>query len=133
MPTHPNLHLAILKALLESTRYQKYESSIDLQAIREEAPEVFKVFQALIALQKTPGDYSLDDLRFSYATSYPASNTATAADAIIQQMADIQVQDSAIEGYLDGLHQRTQALAVAKAALGFAEGHKTREEYESVL
>lgn len=128
-----NLHLAILKAFLESTVYQKYESTLDYQAIKEEAPEIFRLFQCVRHLQnKTPQTYSLNDLQITFAILYPASNLA-AYTPIFLELEKVETKLATIQEYLDTIAQRSSALVLAKTALAFAEGHKSKEEYEAIL
>lgn len=125
--------MAVLKAFLESTVYQKYETYLDYQSIKEEAPEIFRLFQCVRHLQnKELKNYSIQDLELTFATLYPASST-NGLNPLLSTLSTIEVDGNALSGYLDTLQNRTTALRVAKLALAFAEGHKTYEEYQEVL
>jgi hypothetical protein len=128
-----NLHLAILKAFLTTEIYQKYNDTINYQALKEESPEIFRLFQCIRHLQsRNQKDYTISDLEVAFATLYPASKQ-TDYKPLFSELQTQIVDESTISEYLDRLQSRTQALNIAKTALAFAEGHKTQEEYENVL
>ena len=127
-----NLHLAILKAFLESTHFQKYNGTLDYQGIKEEAPEIFRLFQCIKHLQNVPKTYSLVDLELTLYVLYPASSKS-AFTPIFEELGRLVVEDESIAEYLDTLQQRKKALNVARTALGFAEGVRSKEDYVAAL
>ena len=127
-----NLYLAILKAFLESTNYLKYNESIDYQAIKNESPELFRLFQCVKNLQQNPKDYSITDLEIAFATLYPASSKDQYVP-LLSSLTTLEVDGDLLVSYLENIERRSRALQIAKSALAFTEGHKTFEEYQEVL
>src|ERR1035438_1540297 len=127
-----NLHLAILKAFLINETYQKYNGTLDYEGIKEEAPEIFRLFQCIKHLQNVPKTYSLVDLELTLYVLYPASSKSSFTP-IFEELGRLVVEDESIAEYLDTLQQRKKALNVARAALGFAEGVRSKEDYAAAL
>jgi replicative DNA helicase len=124
-----NLYLAVLKLFLQPEYYQKYETFLDYQFLKENHPELFKIYQALRYLQdkKPISALSTTDLSLAFATLYPASKDAEYRP-IFNALDALQVQDSSIQEYLVTLRRRRLALQVATDALAINEGRSEGAE-----
>ncbi len=70
-----NLYYAVLKAFLKTDIYNKYKIAIDDQALKEDQPELYKLFLCLEHLHKTDQQqFSLTDLELTLKTLYPKSD-----------------------------------------------------------
>jgi replicative DNA helicase len=128
-----NLHLVILKAFLESTHYQKYNDYLNYENIKEESPEIFRLFQCIRHLQnKESKNYTISDLQLAFAILYPASDR-TQYNPLLQSLSTTQVDGNTLSSYLETIKNRSQALKIATRALSFAEGHSTFEQYQETL
>ncbi len=128
------MYLALLKAFLNYETYSKYGDYLDYTFIKENHPEVFRLFQCVRDLHKDqlPKQYSVEDLELRFGTLYPQSK-ASDFSPFFSELRDKQSDPDAINGYLLSVRTRSQATLLAKAALGVAEGTKTDQELQDVI
>ena len=123
------LYLAILKALLNKANYERYFQTVPLQFIKENYPEIAKLFQCLPLLHEVEASpsgevfpqRSIPDLQLCYHTNYPASRSSE-VDQILQDLESTEVSTDILSEYFERLQQRERATRIAKAALMVSEG-----------
>jgi replicative DNA helicase len=128
------LYLALLKALLNWELFNKYGDDLDYQWIKENQPEVFRLFQTVRYLHEQVSNktYSVADVEIAFATLYPQSK-ATDFAPLFLQLRTLEVDTTNVESYLNTVRERSQATKLAKIALGVAEGTQTAEDLQSFL
>lgn len=128
------LYHLILKAFLQAEVYKKYNDLLDYHDLKENSPEIFRIFQCVRYLHRegTPKDYSVDDLRLSFATLYP-STTPDDFGPIFKQVEEQVVDNTQVLRYLDSVRMRISATSLARSALAIAEGTSSKEEIQSAI
>lgn len=116
-----NLYFPIIKHLLSTEEYNKYNHVIDQQFLKENYPETYRVYQSLTNLHSNPGVYSVDDLSLRFFTDYPNANQ-NEYKGILDSIRDSSAQSDQIVGFLTSLRERERASQIAKHAIGIAEG-----------
>ena len=128
------MYLALLKAFLNYEIYNKYGDYLDYTFIKENHPEIFRLFQGVRHLHKdnVVKTYRIEDLELVFATLYPNSQKADFTP-LFTELRSTDSDEAAIGGYLDSIRTRTQATELAKVALGVAEGTKNRGDLDDIL
>ena len=120
-----HLYHSLLIAFLNYEVYLKYKDYVDFEFIKENYPELSKLFQCLPELHEnseaTQYQRSIADLQVALATQYPKYSIKDYTP-IFKQLEELTVDTSKVETYLHGLHERSQASKVAGVALAVAEG-----------
>ncbi len=119
-----NLYLVVLKALLDPNLYSQFNAYIDYDYIKQNHPEIWRLYQSLHYLQKVPATtpFGVVDLQFAFETNYPGHKKADFAP-LFQQLEEATFSKASLQDYLLELRKRKLALAVAKTALAVNEGH----------
>jgi hypothetical protein len=117
------LYYSLLVAFLNHEIYQRYNSYVDLNFIKENYPETYKLFLCLPKLHETSEcvNHSIADLQVVLATEYPRYSVADYTP-IFKQLEELNVDTSKVEEYLKGIQQRATASEIAGVALAVAEG-----------
>jgi replicative DNA helicase len=125
------LYHSLLKAFLDPQLYHKYKDVLDGPFIKENYPELFKLFQCLAELHsKTPNDkaFSIEDLEIALETYYPNSDRAS-YQPIFRALQETTFAPNSIHQYLQQTKERKYASDLAHAALAVAEG---REKWSAI-
>lgn len=120
------LYYSLLKAFLDGSLYKKYKNVLDGEFIKENYPELFKLFQCLALLHSQQPDdqvFSLQDLEVSLETYYPNSDRASYT-AIFRQLSETTSDPNTILVYLEQVKKRQLASDLAHISLAVAEGRK---------
>lgn len=119
-----NLYYNILKSFLLAENYKRYHSYLDYKAMKDEVPDIFKLFTAVRYLQdQSSKDYSIDDVEIALFTLYP-NTSKEAASILFQQFKDCNGNQEAIQSYLGTIRQRELATTLARNALAVSEGQE---------
>lgn len=119
----------ILKVFVSNNElYEKYNSSLKLDFIRENYPVLYRCFKCLPA-------NSLEALEANYLANYPVlkSGDRETVHTVIESVKNIEVDSAAIIGYLEAHLTRVWSSEVGITALEVAEGRKSLEELQAVL
>lgn len=119
----------ILKVFVsDSELYEKYNSSLKLDFIRENYPVLYRCFKCLPA-------NSLEALEANYLANYPVlkSGDRETVHTVIESVKNTEVDNEAIIGYLEAHLTRVWSSEVGITALEVAEGRKSLEELQVVL
>ena len=118
-----HLYYSLLVAFLNHEIYQRYNSYVDLNFIKENYPETYKLFLCLPSLHKNSESvtHSIADLQVVLATEYPRYSVADYTP-IFKQLEELNVDTAKVEEYLKGIQQRATASEIAGVALAVAEG-----------
>ncbi len=117
-----HLYYNLLRAFLKNETYTKYQHYLDYKAIKDNYPELSKIFQSLRYLhdQETK-DYSLDDVELSLYTLYPQSSHADFSP-IFKQIQECTASEESTEAYLRSIRNRELATTLARHALAVSDG-----------
>lgn len=121
-----NLYLAILKLFLNTKEWITSADLIDQQFLKDNAPDIYRVFQVLPILHKDGTDvthYSVADLELAFYSAYPASKKDD-YNPLFKALVELEVDPSQTRNYLGALREREIAGKLAVTALAVAEGHK---------
>lgn len=119
----------ILKVFTENQElYDKYNSTLKLDFIRENYPVLYRCFKCLPAT-------SLEALEANYLANYPVlkSGDRETVHTVIESVKNTEVDNEAIIGYLEAHLTRVWSSEVGITALEVAEGRKSLEELQVVL
>ena len=125
----------IIKGLLNKDLWLNYNSSVDSNTLKENYPELFRIFNALKLLQeKEAKDYSIDDLELSFYANYPQAKREH-YEPIFKELRSSKDSASkeAIEGYLRATKERESGLALARSLLKYNEGTIQKEEVQQLV
>lgn len=118
------LYLFVIKLFLTKKEiYDKYYGVIDLEFVRSNYPEIFKLLLACKELRSrgVKEEYAMGELEACLLTLYPNSELQTYGP-LLQRIKDSAPDEGAILGYLNALYQRVAASKLAFLALDVAEG-----------
>lgn len=129
-----NLYYSLLKAFLQKELYLTYRKYLDDNFIKENYPELFKIYRCLDSLHETGEKplYSVADLELTLATLYPRYSQQDYTP-IFRQLEETAVDDSAVQKYCKVIAERAYASKIASVALGVAEGVREYEDLTEVL
>ena len=131
-----NIYLQIIKPLLDTEEYLKYQESINTDFIQKNYPDISKLYKTLPTLHKNPGIYSIDDLKVSFFTCYPNTDI-DAYNHLFNELRDTEVNEELLKNYLVQAQEREQALQLAKLAIQASEGvislSEVYERYSALL
>lgn len=119
----------ILKVFVSDNEvYDKYNSSLKLDFIRENYPVLYRCFKCLPAT-------SLEGLEANYLANYPVlkSGDRETVHTVIESIKNTEVDNEAIIGYLEAHLTRVWSSEVGITALEVAEGRKSLDELQAVL
>lgn len=124
-----NSYMIILLLLLKGEYRTKYLSSVNTNFIKENYPDLHKLY---IALQSIPEglDASLDDLKLTYLSLYPNAKPSV-FEALFQTLSSQVYSEEIAKEALERSYQREQALILAKEALKFSDGQNNIEQVRS--
>jgi replicative DNA helicase len=125
-----DLYFALLKALLDYNLFSQYESAIDQRNLKENYPEIFRLFQCLKYLHRDGTEKVFDsvDLLLALKVLYPASNENDYTP-LVNKIKDSSPDPDEIVSYLRSIKDRQEALKVAEAAVEFSQGRVSKETY----
>lgn len=128
-----NLYYSLLKAFLNKDLYLRYKDYVDFNFIKENYPEVSKLFFCLQSLHEGGSDEkSVDDLELALLTLYPATSQRD-YQPIFTRLRESTVESGQVKSYLEGIKQRSTATEIAKIALAVGEGTKEFSELQNAL
>lgn len=127
-----NINIIILKLLLNKSYFNKYNKIVNLDYFKNNNKELFKLFLSLFKLHETiEGDATIPDLALAFYTHYPLTkdDEKHIVDATLQQVENLEVDESRALEYLNKHHEQTVATQIAIKALEVSQG---RAEIDSV-
>lgn len=128
-----NLHLVLLKAFLNQLLYLRYNRYVDYRFIKENHPELYKLFNSLERLHDREREQaSVSDLNIVFATLYPNYSTSD-YNPIFRQLEEVEYDPVQVENYLKQVARQAQASRLALTALGVAEGNKSVEALQQEI
>jgi hypothetical protein len=117
-----NLYFNILKELLKKDVYNKYWSYVNLTHIKENYPEIYKLYLTCDTMQKKENkDYTIDDLELGLYGNYPNAS----AEIYNPLLGAIRLSDGSTSSILECLEEtrkRQLATELARQSLLFASG-----------
>ena len=122
-----NNYLVILKYLLKAEHFNKYQGFINKIHIKENYPDIYKLYLALYSFPEGRGDLSIYDLSLQFYSLYPNAKKEV-YDVLLREASEANAADETISGVLSLSKQREQATVLARNALEFAEGKKDLEQ-----
>lgn len=129
-----NLYIALLKAFLKFSVFNKYYSSLNLDFVEKNYPELFKLFNVLPELHARGVDkeYSTLDLKLCLLKAYPKADPVF-YDRVFTDIEEQQVDPVLVEDYIREIAERNQALETAKLAIKASEGLGSLTEVKQFL
>lgn len=118
------LYLSIIKLFLVSKiLYEKYYTALDVDFLKNNYPEVYKLVKACEELRKNGAkeEYGAGELEAALLTLYPSADIRV-YEPIISTIDQEAPDVAAIEGFLRSVKQRMVSSQVAFKALDVAEG-----------
>jgi hypothetical protein len=115
--------LTVLLGLLNRKTYLEHFKYIDLQHLKENYPETYRLYLCLQHLHENSEaqSYSIQDLEVTLLTLYPNSDHSSYS-RIFNQLREINFDPTALHGFLRSTQERAIATELAKDALSVAEG-----------
>ena len=126
-----NSYMVILLLLLKGEYRTKYLSSVNTNFIKENYPDLHKLY---VALQSIPEglDASVDDLKLTYLSLYPNAKTST-VEALFQALSSTLFSEEIARQALERSYSREQALLLAKEALRFSDGQDNLHQIQQIF
>ncbi len=117
-----DIYLSIIKTFLDKGIYSNYKEYIDILFLRQNYPEVLKVFHTLEELHKLGIESpSVGDLEVCFYTSYPKADKAI-FDPLFGRIRGSEINPKSISSYLSTLEQKISASKLAFKLLEYSEG-----------
>lgn len=135
-----NLYLVLLKAFLNQELWNKYAAQVDGKYIKENHPEIAKLYQVLPHLHGLASDWTDDgrenktvsDLAIAFKTCYPAAKDEN-YKPLFDQLETLEYDVPTVATYLEKLRQRETASQVALTALAVSEGTKEWADLQTIV
>ena len=133
-----NIDLYLLKFLFLYKNFLKYSSFIEKKFLKDNAPELYKLFEALSLWHgKFPGKNvsSIEEFSIFYNTIFPTASQREeeSLHSLLSKLNELQVEESVARDFLMSHIQRTRATEASLVALDVAEGRKPFDALQSVL
>ena len=122
-----NNYLAILKYLLNATNYTTYFPFINLGFIKENFPDIYKIYVSRSSLVETGNDLSVDDLQVKFYSDYPNAKRDL-YDTLFTQLRECQVQENVLQTILEECKRKELATDLARKAIQYSDGKLNSEE-----
>lgn len=117
-----DIYLSIIKTFLDKGIYSNYKEYIDILFLRQNYPEVLKVFHTLEELHKLGIESpSVGDLEVCFYTSYPKADKVI-FDPLFGRIRGSEINPKSISSYLSTLEQKVSASKLAFKLLEYSEG-----------
>lgn len=127
-----NNYLVILNYLLNAKNYKQYNSYINKVHIKENYPDIYKLFVTLDSFPEPRIDLTIYDLSLKFYSLYPNAKKDI-YDVLLSQASTAIASDSTLSGVLNLSKQREQATSLARSAIEFAEGKKEFEDVKRIF
>ncbi len=128
-----NLYNSLLKAFLNKDIYVKYKDYVDTIHIKENYPEIAKLYHCLPSLHESSvPQRTLDDLELALFTLYPRTD-AKDYQQIFKILGETNVAESQVISYLEAQRHRVNATKIATTALQVSEGQKEHQDLQELL
>jgi len=124
-----NNYLAILKYLLNATNYVNYYQFVNLGFIKENFPDIYKIYVSRSSLVETGNDLSVDDLQVKFYSDYPNAKRDL-YDTLFTQLRECQVQEDVLQTILEECKRKELATDLARKAIQFSDGKLGYEEVQ---
>lgn len=116
------IYLSVIKCFLDKNTYETYKEYIDVLFLRQNYPEVLKVFHTLDELHKLGIESpSIGDLEVCFYTSYPKAERAL-YEPLFGRIRGSEINPKSISSYLNTLEQKVSASKLAFKLLEYSEG-----------
>lgn len=124
-----NIYLSILKEFLSYNFYATNYSRLDLESMKKDHPEIYRLFACLPRLHKSGENktYSLLDFKAVVMVEYPKIEEGL-LDQSIELMKGDPIDSKVCDDFINAIHTRSHALSVARLAVDVAEGRKDYSE-----
>ncbi len=127
-----NLYFNLLRAFLNHELYEKYGKYLDYKSIKENFPEVFKIFQALRNNHdQSQTDLSVDSLELVFFTLYPQARIEEYTP-LFEQIRTCDASEENIQTYLNEIRQRELATSIARHALAVSDGAERQDLMDAI-
>ena len=128
------LYLTILLAFLNRQTWSKYNGYVDYVYIKENYPEVHRLFLCLEMLYKASeiDEVTINDLEVSLHTHYPQTKAGNYT-ALFETLRNMDTASTTVITYLETAKHRTLATKLAGTALEFSEGRTPLEALASQI
>lgn len=119
------IYLSIIKCFLDKGTYETYKEYVDVLFLRQNFPEVLKVFHTLEELHKLGIESpSIGDLEVCFHTAYPKADRMV-FDPLFGRIRGCEINPKSISSYLETLEQKESASKLAFKLLEYVEGRNT--------
>ena len=130
-----NLYYGIIKLFLEKPMYEAYREQVDTIYLKNNFPEILKIFNTLgelhkVDIQHTP---SISDLEICFYTSYPKEQQRAVYDPLFKHISETDADKVFVENYLKALDQKAKASSLAFKLLEFAEDKVSPQQCEALV
>ena len=122
-----NNYLAILKYLLKSDAYSTYYPFVNMGFVKENFPDIYKMYVSLSSMAKEGLDLSVDDLQVKFYSDYPNAKRDL-YDTLFTQLRECQVQEDVLQTILEECKQKELATDLARKAIQFSDGKIQEDE-----
>ncbi len=128
-----NYDLISLLLLLYYNNYSKYNTTIDVNYLKNTTKELYYIYNVIKELQESsPNNYSTHELEIFFYTKYPAAKEQEAYAALFAQAHAANIGEAVAEQVLAAAAQRRTALALSEAAFKFTQGYGSPDEIKSL-
>ena len=122
-----NNYLAILKYLLNATNYTSYYPFVNLGFLKENFPDIYKIYVSRSSLVETGNDLSVDDLQVKFYSDYPNAKRDL-YDTLFTQLRECTVQENVLQTILEECKRKELATDLARKAIQYSDGKLNAEE-----
>lgn len=122
-----NNYLAILKYLLKSDVYTNYYQFVNRGFVKENFPDIYKMYVSLSSMAKEGLDLSVDDLQVKFYSDYPNAKRDL-YDTLFTQLRECTVQEDVLQTILEECKRKELATDLARKAIQFSDGKLGSEE-----
>jgi replicative DNA helicase len=123
------IEYSLLKVFTENQElYDKYNSTLKLDFVRENYPVLYRLFKCLPAT-------TLEGLEANYLSNYPVlkSGDREVVHTVIESVKNTEVDAASIINYLESHLTRVWSSEVGITALEVAEGRKSLDDLQAIL
>lgn len=124
-----NNYLAIIKYLLNVNNYTTYAPYVNTAFIKENFPDIYKIWVSLQSLSEAQKDLSVDDLQVKFYFDYPNAKRDL-YDTLFSQLRECQVQENVLQTVLEECKRKELATDLARKAIQYSDGKADYEEVQ---
>lgn len=129
-----NYELSIVILLLNKELYNKYNTIIDINNLKENYKEIFYIYKTLKELHElTTNNVTLSELTAYFFTKYPSAKDKVEYEALFTQAASMEVSADMASTILQEVQKRQAALALSEASYKYTQGLCTSEQLKAAV